>query len=125
VMGSVSGTPELMAKVLYGTGLRLKECRRLRVTDLDCAPQQIVVRDGNGMEARVTMRPASLVGPLQEPCARVHRVHAHDVAQGYGAVFYRSPWHDNTPVPAALGCGQMIYTHVLNRGRMAVRSLLD
>jgi hypothetical protein len=36
------------------------------VTDLDCAPQQIVVRDGNGMEDRVTMLPASLVGPLQE-----------------------------------------------------------
>jgi hypothetical protein len=38
---------------------------------------------------------------------------------------YRLPWHDNTPVPAAFGCGLMIYTHVLNRGRMAVRSLLD
>jgi integrase len=67
VMGSVSGTHELMAKVLYGTGLRLMECLRLRVTDLDFAPQQIVVRDGTGMEARVTMLPASLVGPLQEP----------------------------------------------------------
>ena len=66
VMGSVSGTPELMAKWLYGTGLRLMACLRLRVTDLDCAPQQIVVRDGNGMEDRVTMRPARLVGPLQE-----------------------------------------------------------
>jgi integrase len=86
VMGSVSGPPELMAKVLYGTGLRRMECLRLRVTDLDCAPQQIVVRDGTGMEARVTMRPASLVGPLQEHCARVQRVHAPDVAHGYGAV---------------------------------------
>jgi integrase len=66
VMGSVSGTYVLMAKVLYGTGLRLMECLRLRVKDLDFAQQQIVVRDGNGMEDRVTMRPASLVGPLQE-----------------------------------------------------------
>jgi integrase len=66
VMGSVSGTHELMAKGLYGTGRRRMECRRLRVTDLDGAPRQIVVHDGNGMEDRVTMRPASLVGPLQE-----------------------------------------------------------
>jgi integrase len=67
VMGSVSGTHELMAKWLYGTGLRLMECRGLRVKDLDFAQQQIVVRDGTGMEDRVTMLPASLVGPLQEP----------------------------------------------------------
>jgi site-specific recombinase XerD len=81
VMGSVSGTHELMANVLYGTGLRLIECLRRRVTDLDCAPQQIVVRDGNGMEDRVTMLAARLVGPLQEHGARVQRVHAPDVAQ--------------------------------------------
>jgi integrase len=87
VMRSVSGTHELMAKVLYGTGRRRMECRRLRVTDLDGAPQQIVVRDGNGMEDRVTMRPARLVGPLQEHGARVQRVHAPDVAHGYGAVY--------------------------------------
>jgi hypothetical protein len=66
VMGSVSGPHELMATWLSGTGLRLMACRWLRVTALDCAPQQIVVHDGNGMEARVTMRPARLIGPLQE-----------------------------------------------------------
>jgi integron integrase len=87
VMGSVSGTHELMAKWLYGTGRRLMECLRLRVTDLDFAPQQIIVRDGNGMEDRVTVLPASLVGPLQEPWARVRRVHAQDVANGFGAVY--------------------------------------
>ena len=87
VMGSVSGTHELMAKVRYGTGRRRMECLWLRVTDLDCAPQQIVVRDGNGMEDRVTMRPESLIIPLQEHVAHVKRCHAPDVAQGYGAVF--------------------------------------
>jgi integrase len=66
VIGALSGTYELMAKVLYGTGLRLMECLRLRVTDLDFAQRQIVVRDGTVMEDRVTMLPASLVGPLQE-----------------------------------------------------------
>jgi integrase len=66
VIGALSGTHALMGKLLYGTGMRLMECLRLRVKDLDCAPQQIVVRDGNGMEDRVTMRPARLVGLLQE-----------------------------------------------------------
>ena len=75
-----------MAKGLYGTGRRRMACRRLRVTDLDGAPQQIVVRDRNGMEDRVTMRPACLVGPLQEHGARDQRVHAPDVAKRYGAV---------------------------------------
>ena len=65
VIGYVSGPHELMAKLLHGTGLRLMACLRLRVKDLDVAQQQIVVRDGKGMEDRVTMLPASLVGPLQ------------------------------------------------------------
>jgi integrase len=86
VMRSVSGTHELMAKGRHGTGRRRMACRRLRVTDLDCAPQQIVVRDGNGMEDRVTMRPESLIIPLQEHVAHVKRWHAPDVAQGYAAV---------------------------------------
>jgi site-specific recombinase XerD len=86
LMGSVSGTHELMAKGLYGTGRRRMECLWLRVTDLDGAPQQIVGRDGNGLEDRVTMLPESLIIPLQEHGAHVKRCHAPDVAQGYGAV---------------------------------------
>ena len=86
VMGSVSGTHELMATWLYGTGRRLMECLWLRVTDLDFAPQQIVVRDGNGMEDRVTMLPENLIIPLQEHGAHVKRCHAQDVAQGVGPV---------------------------------------
>jgi site-specific recombinase XerD len=62
-----------MAKLRYGTGLRLMECLRLRVKDLDCAQQQIVVREGNGMDDRVTMLPASLVVPLQDHLSHVQR----------------------------------------------------
>ena len=54
------------AKLLYGGGLRLMECLRLRVKDLDFAQRQIIVRDGKGMEDRVTMLPESLIIPLQE-----------------------------------------------------------
>jgi integron integrase len=87
VIGYVSGPYELMAKLLYGTGLRLMECLRLRVKDIDFAQHQIVVRDGKGMEDRVTMLPASLVVPLQEHLARVKRLHAHDLTKGYGSVY--------------------------------------
>jgi integrase len=73
VIGALSGTHALMAKVLYGTGLRLMECLRLRVKDLDFAQQQIIVRDGKGMDDRVTMLPASLVIPLQEHLSYVKR----------------------------------------------------
>jgi integrase len=66
VIGALSRTHALMAKVLYGTGMRLMECLRLRVKDLDVAQQQIIVRDGTGMNDWVTMLPASLVIPLQE-----------------------------------------------------------
>jgi integrase len=103
VMGSVSGTHELMAKWLYGTGRRRMECLRLRVTDLDCAPQQIVVRDGTGMEARVTMRPENLIIPLQEHVAHVKRCHAPDVAQGYGAVLLPSALARTDPRAGRLG----------------------
>jgi integrase len=81
VIGTLSGTSALMAKLLYGTGMRLMECLRLRVKDLDFGQLQIVVRDGKGLNDRVTMLPASLIVPLQEHLARVQRLHAHDVAQ--------------------------------------------
>jgi integrase len=81
VIGNVPAPYALMAKVLYGTGLRLMACLRLRVKDLDVAQRQSIVRDGTGLDDRVTMRPASLVVPLQEHLSRVQRLRAHDVAQ--------------------------------------------
>jgi integron integrase len=87
VIGALSGTYELMAKVLYGTGMRLMECLRLRVKDLDFAQQQIIVRDGKGLDDRVTMLPASLVIPLQEHLAQVQRLHAQDIAQRVAPVY--------------------------------------
>jgi integron integrase len=87
VIGYVPGPYALMAKLLYGTGLRLMECLRLRVKDIDFAQHQIVVRDGKGMEDRMTMLPASLVVPLQEHLARVKHLHEQDLAKGYGSVY--------------------------------------
>jgi integrase len=86
VIERLSGTQRLMAKLLFGGGLRLMECLRLRVKDLDFAQRQIIVRDGKGMEDRVTMLPESLISPLQEHLSHVKRLHAQDVAQGVAPV---------------------------------------
>jgi integron integrase len=87
VIGCMTGIPQLMAKLLYGSGLRLLECARLRVKDLDFARHQVVVRDGKGAKDRRTMLPERLVAPLQEHLVRVRRLHEEDLAQGYGAVY--------------------------------------
>ena len=82
----LSGTQRFMAKLLYGGGLRLMECLRLRVKDLDFAQRQIIVRDGKGMEDRVTMLPERLIIPLQEHLSHGTHVHAQDVAHEVGSV---------------------------------------
>ena len=104
-----------MAKMLYGTGMRLMECLRLRVKDLDFAQQQIIVRDGKGMDDRVTMRPASLVGPLQEHLSRVKRLYAQDVAQRVAPVYYRLRWHASIHMPAGSGFGNTSFPQTVCR----------
>jgi len=87
VIVRLSGPQRLMAKLLYGGGLRLMECLRLRVKDLDFAQRQIVVRDGKGTEDRITMLPETLISPLQEYLAHVKGIHVQDVAQGVGRIY--------------------------------------
>ncbi len=87
VIGQLSGAQRLMANLLYGSGLRLMECVRLRVKDVDFARRAIVVRDGKGEQDRITVLPASLVTPLQEHLQIVKRLHAEDCERGYGAVY--------------------------------------
>ena len=87
VIAHLSGTRQLMAKLLYGSGLRLMECVRLRVKDVDFARRQIIVRDSKGQEARVTMLPDSVIPLLQEHLQPVKRLHEEDLARGYGAVY--------------------------------------
>ena len=87
VIGYLSGTHQLIAKLLYGSGLRLLECLRLRVKDIDFAQRQIIVRDGKGMKDRITMLPNSLVKSLQEQLQRAAMLHQQDLNNGYGAVY--------------------------------------
>ncbi|HKK07125.1 MAG TPA: integron integrase [Gammaproteobacteria bacterium] len=86
VLGRLSGREWLMASLMYGAGLRVMECIRLRVKDVDFGFGQIVVRDGKGRKDRVTTLPEALVRPLQEQLAAVRRIHASDLADGFGEV---------------------------------------
>jgi integron integrase len=87
VLAQLHGTSWLMASLLYGAGLCLMECLRLRVKDLDFADQQIVVRNGQGAQDRLTLLPQALVAPLQRHLIKVQALHEEDVAEGYGDVY--------------------------------------
>ena len=76
-----------MAQLLYGSGLRLMECLRLRVKDLDFNYRTITVHDGKGEKDRITILPESLIEPLRKHLEQVKRLHEQDLAQGYGAVY--------------------------------------
>src|SRR5262249_41203003 len=84
------GTSGLIARLLYGSGLRILECLRLRVKDVDFARKEILVRDGKGAKDRVTMLPQTIVEPLQRHLARVRDLHAEDWATGFGSVYLPS-----------------------------------
>ncbi|MBN2439684.1 MAG: integron integrase [Deltaproteobacteria bacterium] len=87
VLDHMPGLHQIMAKLLYGSGMRAMECLRLRVKDLDFEYHQIVVRDGKGMHDRVTMLPETLIVPLQEHLRQVKLLHEEDLRQGYGQVY--------------------------------------
>ena len=86
LLAAMRGTKLLMASLLYGSGLRLRECLSLRVKDVDFEYRQIVVRDGKGAKDRVTMLPGSVTGPLRAHLVRVRALHERDLARGYGDV---------------------------------------
>jgi site-specific recombinase XerD len=174
LLDRMTGVPALMASLLYGAGLRLLECARLRVKDLDFERLEIVVRDGKGRQDRLTMLPEGTVAPLRDHLVRTRDQHAADVAAGAGWVelpdaldwkfpnaarewpwqwvfpatrTYREPvtgrtrrhhlhetvllesGYDMRTIQELLGhrdvSTTMIYTHVLNRGGLGVRSPLD
>jgi integron integrase len=87
MLAQLRGTHHLMASLLYGSGLRLMECLRLWVKDLDVAYRQLTVRDGKGAQDRVTMLPQSLEKPLQRHLAKVQLLHEEDLAEGFGEVY--------------------------------------
>ncbi len=86
VLLQLEGTKWLMASLLYGSGLRLTECIRLRIKDVDFDQRQLLVRNGKGDKDRVTLLPESLISHLQNHIHRVRVLHQNDIKEGYGAV---------------------------------------
>lgn len=87
IFDHMGGLHLLMAQLLYGTGMRLMECMRLRVKDVVFSHHQIIVRDTKGNEDRVTLLPERLVPRLQEQLPAAKRLHTQDLAGGLGEVF--------------------------------------
>jgi integron integrase len=83
---NLGGIEQLMASLLYGSGMRLMECVRLRVKDVDFGYKQITVRDGKGEKDRRTVLPEKLVEPLQRQLERVRLLHEEDISRDYGRV---------------------------------------
>ncbi len=86
LLARLSGITWLMASLLYGSGLRLRECLKLRVKDVDSGYRQIPVRNGKGGKDRITILPEPVIAPLQAHLARVASLHERDVSDGCGDV---------------------------------------
>jgi len=86
VLALLDGLNWLIGKILYGSGLRILECLRLRVKDLDFVRMQISVHDTKGKQDRFTMLPRSVVTPLQEHLKQVRAAHERAMREGYGGV---------------------------------------
>lgn len=152
LLDRMNGLHGMMARLLYGTGMRLMECVRLRVKDVEFTRAEIVVRDGKGAKDRVTMLPQSLVGPLQDHLRWRRQLYEDDKAQGRAvkkavqasgiaklatphtfrhsfATHLLQSGYDIRTVQELLGHADvattMIYTHVLNKGGRGVTSPLD
>ena len=87
VLSSLSGAKRIMAHLLYGSGLRLMECLRLRAKDVDFSYNHIVVREGKGDKDRVTMLPRNVKSPLRQHLQEVKRIHELDLQEGFGSAY--------------------------------------
>lgn len=97
VIGRLDGVYRLMALLLYGSGLRVRECVTLRVQDIDIQRQEILVRRGKGRKDRVTVLAAASVPPLREHLDRRRRQHERDLATGAGYVALPDALHRKLP----------------------------
>ena len=99
VITAMTGVPQLVVKLLYGSGLRLLEALRLRIQDVDFGMRQVTVRDGKGAKDRFTVLAEGLIAPLKEHLERVKLRHQQDLAQGGGGVYL--PWAIERKYPRA------------------------
>ena len=87
VFRNLTGVKRMIVMIMYGSGLRLMECLRLRIKDIDFSSNQISVRDGKGNKDRITMLPGVIKVPLKEHLKRVWKIHQLDIKDGFGHVY--------------------------------------
>jgi site-specific recombinase XerD len=131
VLALMEGTPQLVAKLLYGSCLRIMEAVRLPIKDMDFAMKQLTVRSGKGDKDRFTTFPATLIPFLQNHLALVKTLHQQDLARGMGLCTCPMRWSENIGMPQRNGAGSMsaqpalspspparhsFATHLLQRG---------
>ncbi len=103
------GRNRLMFDLMYGAGLRHKECRRLRVKDIQFEHRQIIVRNGKGAKDRVTVLPEMAVEPLKAQIGAARHIHQSDLAAGYGRVYLPFALDKKLPSAATEFCWQYIF----------------
>ena len=108
LLSCLRGTHKLRAQLLYGSGLRLMECLRLRVKDIDFHQRQITVRDGKGFKERVTILPDQLHHAIENHLQDVQLQHVQDLDRGYGKVYL--PFALSIKYPNA-GCESSGFSH--------------
>jgi len=109
LIAAMTGTHQLMAGLLYGTGMRLMECVRLRVKDVDFAANHILVRDGKGWKDRVTMLPDRVKAQLQTHLKRMKLLHEKDLAAGRGSVYLPFALSKKYPNAEREWCWQYVF----------------
>lgn len=112
VLDGMHGVFWLMASLLYGAGLRLMECLRLRVHDIDFVRREIMIRHGKGGKDRRTVLPVASVEALQAQLVQARRVHERDLAAGFGAVFLPHALARKYPNAAREWCWQYVFPSV-------------
>lgn len=109
VLASLHGVHWLIGGLLYGSGLRLMECLRLRVKDVDLGARQLTVRSGKGDKDRVTVLAEAVLGPLEEHLARRREQHRLDLTRGSGAVYLPDALHRKYPSASREWAWQFVF----------------
>ncbi|NJM47215.1 MAG: tyrosine-type recombinase/integrase [Alkalinema sp. RU_4_3] len=97
VIQQIPGTYQLLAQLLYGSGLRLREALSLRIKDIDFSQHQLNIRDAKGRESRYTMLPNTLIPTLQTHLHQVKQLHIQDLDLGYGQTSLPHAFHRHQP----------------------------
>ena len=87
VISNLHGQYQLMAELMYGSGLRLMECCRLRIKDVDFELNQLIIRESKGNKHRVTVLPEKVINRLENKIDAVKKIHEYDIDRGYGDVY--------------------------------------